>query len=96
MKTRTLGGNLPVSAPGYGCMGLTGVYRTPTGRQHAIEIMRAAFDGGVAFFDAEAYGPFINEELIGEAAASISSISTAWIPGTTKPHRLTKTSAGSI
>ena len=70
MKTRTLGGSLPVSALGYGCMGLTGVYGTPTDRQHAIEIIRAAFDGGVTFFDtAEAYGPFTNEELVGEAVA---------------------------
>ena len=70
MKTRTLGGSLPVSALGYGCMGLTGVYGTSTDRQHAIEIIRAAFDGGVTFFDtAEAYGPFINEELVGEAVA---------------------------
>ena len=70
MKTRTLGGSLPVSALGYGCMGLTGVYGAPTDRQHAIEIIRAAFDGGVTFFDtAEAYGPFVNEELVGEAVA---------------------------
>jgi aryl-alcohol dehydrogenase-like predicted oxidoreductase len=70
MNTRTLGGNLPVSALGYGCMGLTGVYGTPIDRQHAIEIIRAAFDGGVTFFDtAEAYGPFTNEELVGEGVA---------------------------
>jgi aryl-alcohol dehydrogenase-like predicted oxidoreductase len=51
-------------------MGLTGVYGSPTDRQHAIDILRAAFDGGVTFFDtAEAYGPFTNEELVGEAVA---------------------------
>jgi aryl-alcohol dehydrogenase-like predicted oxidoreductase len=51
-------------------MGLTGVYGTPIDRQHAIEIIRAAFDGGVTFFDtAEAYGPFTNEELVGEGVA---------------------------
>jgi len=70
MQTRTLGGSLPVSALGYGCMGLTGVYGAPTDRQHAIEILRAVFDGGVTFFDtAEAYGPFVNEALVGEAVA---------------------------
>ena len=67
MKTRTLG-NLEVSAMGYGCMGLTGMYGQPTGRQEALRIIRAAFDRGVTFFDtAEAYGPFKNEELVGEA-----------------------------
>jgi aryl-alcohol dehydrogenase-like predicted oxidoreductase len=51
-------------------MGLTGVYGTPTAREHAVEIIRAAFDEGVTFFDtAEAYGPFVNEELVGEAVA---------------------------
>jgi aryl-alcohol dehydrogenase-like predicted oxidoreductase len=51
-------------------MGLTGVSGAPTDRQHAIGILRAAFDGGVTFFDtAEAYGPFTNERLVGEALA---------------------------
>jgi aryl-alcohol dehydrogenase-like predicted oxidoreductase len=59
-----------VSALGYGCMGLTGVYGTPPDRQNGIDIIRAAFAGGVTFFDsAEAYGPFTNEELVGEALA---------------------------
>ena len=59
-----------VSALGYGCMGLTGVYGTPPDRQKGIEIIRAAVEGGVTFFDsAEAYGPFTNEELVGEALA---------------------------
>jgi aryl-alcohol dehydrogenase-like predicted oxidoreductase len=70
MKVRTLGNRLPVSALGYGCMGLTGVYGMPTDRQHAVEMIRAAFDAGVTFFDtAEAYGPFTNEEVVGEAVA---------------------------
>ena len=71
MKSRTLAhGKLSVSALGYGCMGLTGVYGAPSDRQHAVEMIRAAFDGGVTFFDtAEAYGPFTNEELVGEAVA---------------------------
>jgi aryl-alcohol dehydrogenase-like predicted oxidoreductase len=71
MKTRTLG-SLEVSAMGYGCMGLTGMYGQPTARPDAIRIIRTAFDRGVTFFDtAEAYGPFANEELVGEAFAAI-------------------------
>ncbi len=71
MKTRTLGNSgIEVSALGYGCMGLEGVYEPATGRQDGIGIIRAAFDRGVTFFDtAEAYGPFTNEELVGEAVA---------------------------
>jgi len=71
MKTRTLGNsNLAVSAIGYGCMGLEGVYGPATGRQEGIAIIRAAVERGVTFFDtAEAYGPFTNEELVGEALA---------------------------
>jgi aryl-alcohol dehydrogenase-like predicted oxidoreductase len=71
MKTRTLGrSGLTVSAIGYGCMGLTGVYGTGADRQNAIAILRDAVDLGVTFFDtAEAYGPFTNEEIVGEALA---------------------------
>jgi aryl-alcohol dehydrogenase-like predicted oxidoreductase len=71
MKTRTLGNSgIEVSALGYGCMGLEGVYGPATGRQEGIAIIRAAFDRGITFFDtAEAYGPFTNEELVGEAVA---------------------------
>ena len=73
MKTRTLGNsNLAVSAIGYGCMGLEGVYGPATGRQEGIAIIRAAVEHGVTFFDtAEAYGPFTNEELVGEALAPV-------------------------
>ena len=73
MKTRTLGNsNLAVSAIGYGCMGLDGVYGPATGRQDGIAIIRAAVERGVTFFDtAEAYGPFTNEELVGEALAPV-------------------------
>jgi aryl-alcohol dehydrogenase-like predicted oxidoreductase len=73
MNTRTLGHlNLAVSALGYGCMGLEGVYGPATGRQEGIAIIRAAADRGVTFFDtAEAYGPFTNEGLVGEALAPI-------------------------
>lgn len=69
MKRRTLGNSrLEVSALGYGCMGLESVYGPATDRQSAITIIRAAVDRGVTLFDtAEAYGPFTNEVLVGEA-----------------------------
>lgn len=70
MQKRCLGQSMQVSAMGYGCMGLTGMYGTPPDRQKGIEIIRAAFEMGVTLFDsAEAYGPFTNEELVGEALA---------------------------
>jgi len=70
MKKRTLGHNLEVSAIGYGCMGLEAVYGPATDRQEGIRIIRAAVERGVTFFDtAEVYGPFTNEELVGEALA---------------------------
>src|ERR1700761_5242249 len=69
MKTRKLGkNNLEVSALGLGCMGLSFGYGPATERQQAITLIRAAFDRGVTFFDtAEAYGPFLNEDVVGEA-----------------------------
>jgi aryl-alcohol dehydrogenase-like predicted oxidoreductase len=71
MQTRTLGNtNLTVSAIGYGCMGLESVYGPGTSRQEGIAIIRAAVERGVTLFDtAEAYGPFTNEALVGEALA---------------------------
>ena len=70
MKKRTLGRNLEVSAIGYGCMGLEAVYGPATDRQEGIRIIHAAVERGVTFFDtAEVYGPFTNEELVGEALA---------------------------
>ena len=61
---------LEVSALGLGCMGLSFGYGQPTDKQDAIKLLRAAFDAGVTFFDtAEAYGPYTNEELLGEALA---------------------------
>jgi aryl-alcohol dehydrogenase-like predicted oxidoreductase len=63
---------LEVSALGLGCMGLTYGYGPATGKKEAIALIRAAFDAGVTFFDtAEVYGPFANEELLGEAVAPI-------------------------
>ena len=72
MKKRKLGsGGLDVSALGYGCMGLSSAYGRPLPRQDGLNIIRAAFERGVTFFDtAESYGPFVNEELVGEAVAS--------------------------
>jgi len=71
MKTRTLGSSgLQASALGYGCMGLTGAYGAAADRQDAIALLHAAVERGVTLFDtAEAYGPFTNEELVGEALA---------------------------
>ena len=71
MNQRSLGhSGLHVSAIGYGCMGLTGVYGTGSERRESIAILHAAVERGVTMFDtAEAYGPFTNEELVGEALA---------------------------
>jgi aryl-alcohol dehydrogenase-like predicted oxidoreductase len=70
---RKLGTRGPeVSALGLGCMGLNYAYGPGPGKQEAISLIRQAFDSGVTFFDtAEAYGPFTNEELVGEALAPI-------------------------
>src|SRR5437879_9894120 len=71
MKKRKLGkSNLEVSAIGLGCMGMSFSYGRPLDRQEAISLIRAAVDRGITFFDtAEVYGPFTNEELVGEALA---------------------------
>ncbi|HWQ36629.1 MAG TPA: aldo/keto reductase [Blastocatellia bacterium] len=71
MQKRKLGNsNLEVSAIGLGCMGLSFGYGPATEKQEAIALIRAAVERGVTFFDtAEAYGPFTNEELVGEALA---------------------------
>lgn len=67
MKTRKLG-NLEVSELGFGCMNQSGNYNGPVAKDQGIKTIRAAFENGVTFFDtAEVYGPYINEELVGEA-----------------------------
>ena len=73
MQKRTLGrSGLEVSALGFGCMGISCGYGPASNREDGHAIIRAAFDGGVTFFDtAEAYGPFTNEELVGEALGSV-------------------------
>ena len=71
MKKRALGkGGLDVSALGLGCMGLSYGYGPAIEKQQAIAMIRTAVERGVTFFDtAESYGPFTNEELVGEALA---------------------------
>jgi len=73
MQKRKLGKNGPeVSGIGLGCMGLNFGYGPGLDRASAVSLLRAAFDLGVTFFDtAEAYGPFTNEEIVGEALAPI-------------------------
>ena len=73
MQTRKLGNSgLEVSALGLGCMGMSDSYGPPAARQEMIALLRAAVERGVTFFDtAEVYGPFTNEELVGEALAPL-------------------------
>ena len=73
MQKRTLGtSGLEVSALGFGCMGISFGYGTAASRDDGIAIIRGAVDNGVTFFDtAEAYGPFTNEELVGEALGPV-------------------------
>jgi aryl-alcohol dehydrogenase-like predicted oxidoreductase len=71
MQKRKLGkSNLEVSAIGLGCMGMSFAYGPPKDKQEMISLIRTAFELGITFFDtAEVYGPFVNEELVGEALA---------------------------
>ena len=72
MQKRTLGKDLQVSAIGLGCMGMSCGYGPPADKQEMIALIRAAVERGVTFFDtAEVYGPFTNEELVGEALAPV-------------------------
>src|SRR5438132_6644804 len=73
MQKRILGnGGLEVSAIGLGCMGLSSGYGPATETQEGVRLIRTAADRGVTFFDtAEIYGPFKNEELVGEALAPV-------------------------
>ena len=65
-------GSLEVSALGFGCMEAAGMYNRPMERQEAVRLIRAAYEGGVTFFDtAEVYGPFLGEEIVGEALAPV-------------------------
>jgi aryl-alcohol dehydrogenase-like predicted oxidoreductase len=70
MQKRKLGINLEVSALGLGCMGMSFGYGPPADKQAMISLIRAGVERGITFFDtAEVYGPFTNEELVGEALA---------------------------
>jgi aryl-alcohol dehydrogenase-like predicted oxidoreductase len=70
MQKRKLGKDLEVSAIGLGCMGLSFGYGPAVEKQHGVSLIRSAVERGVTFFDtAEVYGPFTNEELVGEALA---------------------------
>src|SRR6185369_5332646 len=73
MKKRKLGKNhLEVSALGLGCMGMSFGYGPAADKQEMISLIRTAVERGVTFFDtAEVYGPFVNEELVGEALAPL-------------------------
>ncbi len=73
MQKRMLGrSGLDVSALGFGCMGISFGYGPATTREDGLAVIRAAVDGGVTFFDtAEVYGPFTNEDLVGEALAAV-------------------------
>lgn len=77
MQKRYLGkSGLEVSALGLGCMGLSHGYGPATDTRQAIELIRAAIERGVTFFDtAEVYGPYLNEEVVGEA---LNRFVTAW------------------
>src|SRR3989442_722422 len=73
VKKRKLGKRgLEVSAIGFGCMGMSMSYGPAGDRQEMISLLRTAVERGVTFFDtAEVYGPFVNEELVGEALAPL-------------------------
>lgn len=71
MDTRALGG-LNVSPNGFRCLGLSHGYGATVDQQHGVAVVRAAVDRGVTFFDTvQAYGPFTNEELVGQALAPV-------------------------
>src|SRR5690242_15689125 len=73
MQKRKLGkSNLEVSAMGLGCMGMSFSYGPPKDKQEMTTLLRAAVERGITFFDtAEVYGPYLNEELVGEALAPV-------------------------
>lgn len=72
MKKRTLGSGLEVSALGLGCMGMSAAYGPAADKGEMIKLIRFAHERGITLFDtAEAYGPFVNEDLVGEALAPI-------------------------
>lgn len=113
MQKRRLGNsNLEVSALGFGCMGMTFSYGPAGNEQEMISLLRAAVDRGVTFFDtAEVYGPFTNEELVGEALSPFREqvvIATkfgfkldptgerAWVGLDSRPEHIKQVAEGSL
>src|SRR5881227_1888263 len=113
MKKRKLGkSNLEVSAIGLGCMGMTFAYGPPGDKQEMISLVRSAVERGVTFFDtAEVYGPYTNEELVGEALAPFrkqvviatkfgfkpaSKIESRWSDLDSRPERIKQVAEASL
>src|SRR5215475_1502059 len=113
MQKRKLGtSNLEVSAIGLGCMGMSFSYGPPKDKQEMIALLRAAVERGVTFFDtAEVYGPFTNEELVGEGLAPFRgqvAIATkfgfkldptgkqAWLGVDSRPEHIKQAAEGSL
>src|SRR5437773_6086857 len=113
MKKRKLGKtNLEVSAIGLGCMGMTCAYGPPGDKQEMISLVRSAVERGVTFFDtAEVYGPYTNEELVGEALAPFrkqvviatkfgfkpaSKIESRWSDLDSRPERIKQVAEASL
>jgi aryl-alcohol dehydrogenase-like predicted oxidoreductase len=113
MQKRRLGnGGLDVSAIGLGCMGMSWSYGPPKDNQEMISLIRTAVERGVTFFDtAEVYGPFANEELVGEALAPfrghvVTATKFGWAPGpedlnrwsvlNSRPERIRQAAEGSL
>jgi aryl-alcohol dehydrogenase-like predicted oxidoreductase len=113
MQTRKLGNsNLEVSALGLGCMGMSCSYSPVPDRNEMISLLRGAVERGVTFFDtAEVYGPFMNEELLGEALAPFrrkvviatkfvwapaSSAETRWSRLNSRPEHIRQAAEGSL
>ena len=113
MKKRKLGKtNLEVSAIGLGCMGMTFAYGPPGDKQEMIALIRSAVERGVTFFDtAEVYGPYTNEELVGEALAPLrkqvviatkfgfkaaSKIESRWSDLDSRPERIKQVAEASL
>ena len=113
MKKRKLGKtNLEVSGIGLGCMGMTFAYGPPGNKQEMIALIRSAVERGVTFFDtAEVYGPYTNEELVGEALAPMrervviatkfgfkpaSKVESRWSDLDSRPERIKQVAEGSL
>src|SRR6266498_2420977 len=113
MQKRKLGKtNLEVSAIGLGCMGMTFAYGPPGDKQEMISLIRSAVERGVTFFDtAEVYGPYTNEELVGEALApfrkqvviatkfgfkAASKVESRWSDLDSRPERIKQVAEGSL